>query len=81
MGKQEPREVQQEELQSPACGKEQPQAPEHAGACPAGKYLCGKGSGGPGGPQAEHEPPMWSCGKGANSILGCVRGSVVSRSR
>ena len=63
MGLQEPYEAQQVEVQNPAPGKEQPQAPVHAGSSPAGKQLGRKGSGGPGGHQVEHEPVMCPCHK------------------
>ena len=41
-GTQEPHEVQQGEVQSPAAGEEQPQAPAHAQGCPVGKQLSRK---------------------------------------
>lgn len=45
----EHRAVQPGEVQSPAPGKEQPQASGRAGGCLAGKQLCRKGLKGPGG--------------------------------
>ncbi|GAB0181745.1 mitochondrial enolase superfamily member 1 [Grus japonensis] len=60
MDQQEPQ-VQQEEVQSPAPGEEQPHAPVYAGGHPAGKQLCRSVPGDPGGHQAEHEAAMCPC--------------------
>lgn len=59
-GWQEPHEAKQE-VQSPTAGEEQPQAPVEAGGWPAGKQLCRKEPGSPGGDQIEHEPTMCPC--------------------
>lgn len=75
----EPHQVQQGAVATPAPGEEQPQALGHAGGQPAGKQLCRKGAGGPGGHQVKHEAAI--AAKVANSILGCIRQSVASRSR
>jgi len=48
---------------------------------PAGKQLCRKGPVGPGEHQVAHKPEMWPAAKQAKSILGCIRQSMVSKSR
>lgn len=55
---QEPHEVQQGEIQSPAPEEEQPHAPGCDWGLPAGKQLGQKGLGGPGGQQIEHDPAV-----------------------
>lgn len=63
MDQQEPHEVQQWQMQSPAAEERQPHAPEYAGY-PTGKHLVRKGSGGPAEHQVEHEPGACLCDKG-----------------
>ena len=60
MGWQEPHEVQQVEVQSPAPEEEQPHAPVYAGGCQAGKQLDRKGPENPGGHKVEQDPAMCS---------------------
>lgn len=62
MGGEEPHEIQQRDVQSPAPWGELPHAPVHAGSQPAEERLCRKGPGGPGGHQIECEGaivPLW----------------------
>ena len=69
----EPHEVQQGEVQSPAPGEEQLQAPVHAGESPAGKQLYKKRSAGPDGHQVDHEPAIYPCGQeGQWYPLSCI---------
>jgi len=49
LGREEPDEIQQGQVQGPAPGEEQPHAPVQAWVGPAGEQLCGEGLGGPGG--------------------------------
>ena len=42
MGREEPNEVQQRQMQGPAPGEEQPHAPVQAWDGPAGEQLCGE---------------------------------------
>ena len=49
LGREEPDEVQQGQVQGPAPGEEQPDAPVQAQGGPAGEQLCGEGPGRPGG--------------------------------
>jgi len=58
LGTEEPDEVQQGQVQGPAPGEEQPQAPVEARGGPPGEQLCGKGPGCPGGRQVNHEPAV-----------------------
>lgn len=53
----------QQEIQSSAAGEKQPQIPAHAGGLPDEKEPSRKGSGGPGGYEADHEPEMCLCRK------------------
>ena len=53
--REEPDEVQQGQMQGPAPGEEQPQAPVQARGRPAGEQLCGEGPGCPSGWQVDHE--------------------------
>lgn len=55
-------EVEHRKVQGPAPGKKDPQAPAHAEGQPAGKWLCRKGPGSPGG----HESTMCPCSKKKN---------------
>jgi len=65
MGRQEPHEVQQGEVQSPAPGEEQPHAPVYDGDHSVEKQLCREGPGGPGGHQVDHEAAICPCGRGS----------------
>ena len=56
MGRQEPDEIQQGQVQGPAPGEEQPHAPVQAWGGPAGEQLCREGPGRPGRRQVNHEP-------------------------
>jgi len=58
LGREEPDEVQQRQMQGPAPGEEPPHAPVKAWGEPAGEQLCGEGSGCPGGRQVDHEPAV-----------------------
>ena len=49
LGREEPDEVQQSQMEGPAPGEEQPHAPVQAWGGPAGEQLCGEGPGRPGG--------------------------------
>jgi len=49
LGREEPDEVQQRQMQGPAPGEEQPHAPVQAWGRPAGVQLCGEGPGSAGG--------------------------------
>ena len=49
LGREEPDEVQQGQVQGPAPGEEQPHASVQAWGGPAGEQLCGEGPGCPGG--------------------------------
>lgn len=70
--------VQQGEVQSPAPGEEQLQAPVPPGGHPAGKQLC-KVPKNPDRHQVEQQCAFASMR--ANGILGCTRQSITSRSR
>jgi len=58
LGKEEPDEVQQGQMQGPAPGEEQPHAAVQAWGGPAGMQLCGEGPGSAGGRQVDHEPAV-----------------------
>ena len=60
LGREEPDEVQQGQVQGPAPGQEQPHAPVQAWGGPAGEQLCGEGPGSVGGRQVDHEPAVCS---------------------
>jgi len=60
----EPHEIQQGEVQSPAPGEEQLQAPVRAGGNLAGKQLCRKEPGGSGQHQIQCKLVMCSCYEG-----------------
>ena len=65
LGREEPDEVQQGQVQGPAPGEEQPDAPVEAWCGPAGEQLCGEGPGCPGERQVDHEPAVCpGCQKG-----------------
>ena len=49
LGREEPDEIQQGQVQGPETGEEQPHAPVQAWGGPAGVQLCGEGPGCPGG--------------------------------
>ena len=49
MGREEPDEVQQSQMQGPAPGEEQPHTSVEPWGGPAGEQLCGEGPGCPGG--------------------------------
>lgn len=63
MGWQEPHEIQQVEVQSLHLRKKNPRlcSWKAAGGCPAGRQLCGEGSGGPAGYQIEYESTACPC--------------------
>ena len=56
LGREEPDEVQQGQVQGPAPGKEQPHAAVQAWGRSTGEQLSGEGPGCPGGRQVNHEP-------------------------
>ena len=58
LGREEPDEVQQGQMQGPAPGEEQPHASVQAWGGPAWEQLCGEGPGCPGGRQVNHEPAV-----------------------
>jgi len=58
LGREEPDEVQQGQVQGPAPGEEQPHAPLEAWRGPAGVQLCREGPGCLGGRQVHHEPAV-----------------------
>ena len=58
LGREEPDEVQQGQVQGPAPGQEQSHASVQAWGGPAGEQLCAEGPGCPGGRQVNHEPAV-----------------------
>ena len=58
LGREEPDEIQQGQVQGPAPGKEHSHAPVQAWGGPAGEQLCGEIPGCPGGRQVNHEPAV-----------------------
>lgn len=79
MGLQEPYKVQQGQMQSPVCGKEEPLAGTQAGGWRGWReQLCGKGHGG------VREDVSQKCtlaAKEANSVLCCITSHKISRPR
>jgi len=81
MSWQEPHEVQQGEVQNPAPGEDQPQAPVYAGVHQAGKPLSRTGPGILVDTKLNMGQQRAFAAKSSNGILDCIRRSVASRSR
>ena len=75
----EPHEVQQGQVQGPALGSGQSQAQIRAGQIMNWERSQGEGLGGAGWQEAQHNPAITA--QKANHILGCIKGSMASRSR
>jgi len=58
LGREEPDEVQQGQMQGPAPGEEQPHASVQAWGIPVGEQLCGEGPECPGGRQVDKKPAV-----------------------
>jgi len=76
---QEPHEIQQVQVQSPAHGLRQPLLSIQKGGWRDWEQPCREGLGGTGGWKAGHDPAM--CAQKANSILGFIKSSVANTLR